>query len=764
VTFVDGTMIPPPRPDGADVSPPMSMRLKGPLAQRALEREHMVSTSLSTSLRGSMSQLASSSRSVPPMASRLRGLAPGSGAQSPNGKSNGSNGMEDSLRKYKLDEFEADLQECAKVVTPPMSIDKHRKPDAGQESERLKRVYAFIRSDMEELWRRWNTEMEQQLRERLRESAFKQEQLLQANMSKQEQVFKGLLAQADSKALPVEKDAVSAPMNQSRSSCQSITVVEPVPPKLQELEASNVPGSELEAEPEPLVSAPDPGPDVPRVTLQRSRRVSVTDRLRSEIQDRQGTQWSQQRQSAMEEENVSEEREKPKLTIRQRFEQACRSDAFENVSCTVSGLNMIFYGIEVEIQALRHNAGKDTGMMVSMAVFTIYFTLELFIRLWTTGREFHRGPDRNWNLLDCLVVISAQIEFWMTIAGGERLYFRFAQIGRIMRVFRIIRAFRFLRSLKMLVYSIVSTMQQLFWTLVLLTSMLYVFAIVFTEAATAHGMTFFDEWESDQWPCDGAKFKETDDGYDFCVLQGLYGDVPKSMLTLFMAITGGMDWTDSYTPLEQIGWMSQSLFILYMTFTSLAVLNVVTAIFCQSAIDGAANQQDIQEQDVEERKATVRTQLLKLFNVIDEDGSGYLTVSEFEEGLTCPKVQTFFETLELSVQEARLLFRLLEGGDGKIVIADFLEGCMSLRGNARNFDVALLRYECQCMVDRMDEFMETSSECEHEQRPFRSELGSIEISPMQSAKSQNPKRWQQPAARRADASSEEMDWRELIKS
>jgi len=223
------------------------------------------------------------------------------------------------------------------------------------------------------------------------------------------------------------------------------------------------------------------------------------------------------------------------------------------------------------------------------------------------------------------------------------------------------------------------------------------------------------------------------------------------MLTLFMAITGGMDWSDCYTPIVQIGWMTQGLFILYLTFTSLAVLNVVTAIFCQSAIDGAANMQEVKEHCLEERKEAMTKKLLELFQVIDEDGSGELTASEFDSGLLDPKVQIFLETLELSVQEARLLFRLLEGGDEKIEIRDFVDGCMNLRGSARNFDVALLRYECQCLVDRVSHFIDTTPECDPD-RNSRMDKESFK----QPLPRSNTRRQEEP-------SSKEGNWRELVK-
>jgi len=274
--------------------------------------------------------------------------------------------------------------------------------------------------------------------------------------------------------------------------------------------------------------------------------------------------------------------------------------------------------------------------------------------------------------------------------------------------------------------------------------MLYVFAIVFTEATTAYSVIYHSNWESDDWPCD----VPSERGSDFCQLQDLYGRVGVSMLTLFKAVTGGMDWGDCYAPLVQIGWMTRFLFILFLTFTSLAVLNVVTAIFCQSAIEGVADQQEMKEQHIEEKKKTLMEQLLMLFKVIDQDGSGELSASEFEAGLLDPKVQIFLESLELSVQEARLLFKLLDGGDQKIDIRDFVDGCMNLRGQARNFDVALLRFECQCMLDRVVDFIETA--------PDRN-------SGVDCKKLKQPSPQRTKTRHQEEPSSEDVNWREMVK-
>merc|ERR1712032_705553 len=138
--------------------------------------------------------------------------------------------------------------------------------------------------------------------------------------------------------------------------------------------------------------------------------------------------------------------------------------------------------------------------------------------------------------------------------------------------------------------------------------------------------------------------------------------------------------------------------------------NVVTAIFCQSAIEGAAKQKEVQMQKYEEHREMYSQQLREVFKDIDADESGDLSVEEFEIGLSNPRVQTFFESMELRIHEARVLFQLLQSGKGKkIEIDDFVDGCLQLRGDARNFDVALLRYECRYLSSNFAE-LKTSLE------------------------------------------------------
>ena len=182
---------------------------------------------------------------------------------------------------------------------------------------------------------------------------------------------------------------------------------------------------------------------------------------------------------------------------------------------------------------------------------------------------------------------------------------RFAELRKTVRV---IRLFRFVLALRTLITSIFSTLKSLFWALMLLTLIVYVFAILFAQAINDHLQTS----------------AETFDEADLWATKTYYGDLANTMLSLFMSIVGGVSWEEVILPLKRISVAWVVLFVFYISFTYLAVqleckwlglacvadfpatwdqetikmsafflqvviarrprLNVVTGVFCQSAI------------------------------------------------------------------------------------------------------------------------------------------------------------------------------------
>merc|ERR1712032_539383 len=188
-------------------------------------------------------------------------------------------------------------------------------------------------------------------------------------------------------------------------------------------------------------------------------------------------------------------------------------------------------------------------------------------------------------------------------------------------------------------------------------------------------------------------------------LRGLgefYGSLTINLLSLFLAITGGIDWVDIMAPLKLLPWTYTAVFMLFISFLTFGVLNLVTGIFVDSALSLSQNdKRDVIRNQVRQQDTWAR-QIQDIFSEADQDHSGTLSWDEFRDHIEHPVIKAYFATLELDFSEARGLFALLDTHDnGQIEIQAFVQGCQMLRGEAKSIDLATLRYETKKLLDSL---------------------------------------------------------------
>merc|ERR1712176_831694 len=90
----------------------------------------------------------------------------------------------------------------------------------------------------------------------------------------------------------------------------------------------------------------------------------------------------------------------------------------------------------------------------------------------------------------------------------------------------------------------------------------------------------------------------------------------------------------------------------------------------------------------------------------DLDKSGTLSWEEFRAHLENQKVRAYFQTLDLDVSQAHVLFALLDAdGSNQVTIDEFLDGCMRLKGQAKSIDLNMLLYMNKKVFDQISLFM-----------------------------------------------------------
>lgn len=397
------------------------------------------------------------------------------------------------------------------------------------------------------------------------------------------------------------------------------------------------------------------------------------------------------------------------MSWREKMQRVVQSVPFEVFFSVCIVANAVELGVDVQMFA--HNPGHSAiEMEVIGYIFTALFAVELFLRIAAYGKQFFLEPKNlAWNIMDLIIVGSAFVEIIVQVSlsilsqdtppGVSTLtnmrVLRIIRITRLVRLTRIARITRFIKALRTLVSSIVFTLKSLVWALVLLSLIIYGFGIVFTQASTLYLM--------DSQTGDGA----LDDADPILIaIDEYWKDLPASMLTLFMAICGGVSWENALRPMSVVSEWCAFLFLFYISFCYFAVLNVVTGVFCQSAIESAQSDHEMIMQNIIHNKEAHIRKVRSLFCNLDADESGYISLVELEENMHKKSVQTYFEALELDVSDAWTFFKLLDtDGGAAIEIEEFLLGCLRLRGPARALDLAKMQHDHQWLSKTLGAFM-----------------------------------------------------------
>merc|ERR1712217_291547 len=192
-------------------------------------------------------------------------------------------------------------------------------------------------------------------------------------------------------------------------------------------------------------------------------------------------------------------------------------------------------------------------------------------------------------------------------------------------------------------------------------------------------------------------------------LQDYWGTLPRSMFTLLESISGGISWHEVVMPLTTVGWPYLALFTLFIMSFVFAILNVMTAVFCQSAIESAQQDKELATLNQLRDQDKIYAKLNELFEEIDQDESGLVTLDELEHVLAQRHSQAYLQTLGISIHDAWTLIKLLDSDNsGAVDSEEFIAGCVGLMGDAKAVHVATLAYDQRVTSSMLEEFMESA--------------------------------------------------------
>lgn len=299
--------------------------------------------------------------------------------------------------------------------------------------------------------------------------------------------------------------------------------------------------------------------------------------------------------------------------------------------------------------------------------FTIIFAVDVALKIVFLGAGFWTSF---LNILDATVVV-------LGLYGLADAAFQNPSYARILRLVKVTRLAGALKnstvvaSLQMLLKCISSSVLTLGWSLAVLITMQSIMGL--TMASLVQGIV---EDETNQIPFD---IKKT--------LFYYYGTFSKTMMTMFQILFS--NWIPCARILiDNVSEWYAAVFVIYRCFIGFAVMSVVRAVFVQSTLKVAQQDEELLIAQKRKQNEVNKKNLVKLFKEIDTSGDGELSFDELEAVLDNPKMKLWMNALEIDTNDLTRLFHLLDDGDGNISIDEFIGGIGRLKGPAKAIDLA----------------------------------------------------------------------------
>lgn len=311
---------------------------------------------------------------------------------------------------------------------------------------------------------------------------------------------------------------------------------------------------------------------------------------------------------------------------------------------------------------------------ISEFAFGILFTVEVLIKLAALHCMFFRQA---WNVFDGTIM-----SFWVfsrfydTTEYANPTMLRLLRLLKVMRIVRLFNTLSAVDSLLVLVKSIKGSFAAFVWCTILILVM-----ITFVSL-TVNSMIF------SYFRNEAATVEERKKVFRH------YGTFTRTA-TSFFEVTLGNFAPVMYALSDNVteGW---AVFImLYKLIGGFAVITVIRGVFLQETFKVAASDDDLM---LLKQRRQMQKHRKKIFHLIEtatdvSRAEASLSWKQFNNMVHDPFIRAWLAAYEFDVSDAKLVFDLMDDGDGLLTVDELMVGVTRLKGAARSIDLHVVIHQ-----------------------------------------------------------------------
>jgi len=255
---------------------------------------------------------------------------------------------------------------------------------------------------------------------------------------------------------------------------------------------------------------------------------------------------------------------------------------------------------------------------------------------------------------------------------------------RLVRLARMVRLMVQFRTLWILVQGLFHSLGTLIWTLTIIIVLMYIFSVLGVELIRPDGHA------SEEYVQASKKFD----------------DLFIAMFTLLeiLALDG---LGDVVTPLCVEKWYLMFYFASYIMISSIALMNLVTAVMVESSMQQAAADKEGKLAWESARKKSLIPGLRKMFKELDPDGSGDISLREILAAP--PEMKEALQQIS-NMDDVVELFHVLDyDGSGALEVDEFCDGLLKAQNEHRPMELLRIMQQNKEMSVEINELREDSA-------------------------------------------------------
>jgi voltage-gated sodium channel len=314
-----------------------------------------------------------------------------------------------------------------------------------------------------------------------------------------------------------------------------------------------------------------------------------------------------------------------------------------------------------------HARGEQPALLALLENFFVaFFVFEIAMRV--AGHTWVWFFDL-WNFIDAiLILVTGVLALWIlkpfNVDPGLIASMGCLRILRLVRVLRTVRILPLFQDAWLLVQGVLNSGLLLAWAYILLFFFHFIFAIAIVDT-----------------------FSKADTFQDDENVQTFFPNLQASMFTLFQTMTCD-SWGDKVIPIVlEKPLLGGAVFGLFIGVCGIVIFNLLTAVVVFKAIDARDNDTEMIAFRIKLQYCQMRAELYKIFQEVDEDGSGKLTKEEFLDVLDDVAFIRKMKQLDIDLVELPEIFGILDDGDGVLTAEEFISGLMKMHGPCQSKDM-----------------------------------------------------------------------------